>query len=84
MIVLFVIIIILILFVNKKIADSKSKSKYSVQIAMATVAIAATIPMLFNNNAGNQAFNYIAAGIGIFSAIAILYETFITKADDKQ
>ncbi|WP_339238120.1 hypothetical protein [Oceanobacillus sp. FSL W7-1281] len=83
MIIVLLIFILLIVVVNKKFADSGSKSKFPAQIAMAAVAIAATIPMLFNDNAGNQAFNYIAAGMGLFSAIAILTEAFITKADNQ-
>ncbi|MFD1413569.1 hypothetical protein [Oceanobacillus jeddahense] len=82
MIVVFVMIILLILFVNKKFANSESKSKFPAQLAMAAVAIAATVPMLFTENTGNQTFKYIAVGMGVFSAIAILYEAFLTKADN--
>lgn len=82
MIIVLLIFILLILFVNKKFADSESKSKFSTQIAMAAVAIAATVPMLFNDNAGNQTFRYIAIGMGLFSAIAILYEAFFVKKAD--
>ncbi|WP_040985224.1 hypothetical protein [Oceanobacillus jeddahense] len=82
MIVVFVMIILLILFVNKKFANSGSKSKFPAQLAMAAAAIAATIPMLFTENTGNQTSKYIAVGMGIFSAIAILYEAFLTKADN--
>ena len=83
MIIVLIIFILLIFFVNKKVANSDSKSKFPLQIAMAAVAIAATLPMLFNDNPGNQAFRYIAIGMGIFSAIAILTEAFITKADNR-
>lgn len=51
---------------------------------MAAVSIAATMLILFNDHAGDQAFKYIAVGIGIFSAIAILSKAFITKRDYKQ
>ncbi|WP_080874520.1 hypothetical protein [Oceanobacillus timonensis] len=81
MIIVFVIIILLILFVNKRFTNRDSKPKFSAQIGMAAVVIATTMLTLFNDNAGNQAFKYIAVGIGIMSAVAILYEAFITKTE---
>ncbi|MEK4301583.1 hypothetical protein MKY30_19685 [Oceanobacillus sp. FSL W8-0428] len=84
MIVVFIIIILLSFFVNKRFTNRDSKPKIPVQIGMAAVSIAATMLILFNDHAGDQAFKYIAVGIGIFSAIAILSEAFITKRDYKQ